>query len=49
MPITSDGKEPDLAPFVDVIIEAAGKAIRKIERPGANGASMKDVVLVDRI
>jgi hypothetical protein len=45
MPITSDGKEPNLEPFVVSVIEAAGKAIRKIERPGANGKSQKDVVL----
>ena len=43
MPITSDGKEPNLAPFVASIIEAAGKAVRK-ERGGANGTSQKDVV-----
>jgi hypothetical protein len=45
MPITSDGKEPNLEPFVDAVIEAAGKAIKKTRRPGANGTSQKDVVL----
>jgi hypothetical protein len=44
MPITSDGKEPDLAPFVDAIIEAAGKAVRKERGAGASGVSQKDVV-----
>ena len=33
MPITSDGKEPNLEPFVVAIIEAAGKAVRKIGGP----------------
>ena len=44
MPITSDGKEPNLKPFVVRVIEAAGKAVRKTRRPGASGASQKDVV-----
>ena len=45
MPITSDGKEPDLTPFLPVIDEAMTKAIRKVRRPGAGGVSQKDVVL----
>ena len=45
MPITSDGKEPDLRPFLAVIADAIAKAIRKVRRPGAGGASQKDVVL----
>ncbi len=47
MPITSDGKEPDLAPFVAAIAEAAGKAVRKARGASASGKSMsmKDVVL----
>jgi hypothetical protein len=45
MPITSDGKEPDLTPFLAVIDEAMTKAIRKVRRPGAGVVSQKDVVL----
>jgi hypothetical protein len=44
MPITSDGKEPDLTPFLPVIEEAMTKAIRRVRRPGSSGASQKDVV-----
>jgi hypothetical protein len=43
MPITSDGKEPDLKPFVAAIIEAAGKAVRKMRGGSASGTSQKDV------
>jgi hypothetical protein len=46
MPITSDGKEPDLEPFLDEIQTTIGKAVRKAHRPkGSSGASQKDVVL----
>ena len=45
MPITSDGKEPDLRPFLAVISDAMAKAIRKVRRPGAGVVSQKDVVL----
>ena len=45
MPITSDGKEPDLTPFLPVIEEAMSKATRKVRRPDSSGASQKDVVL----
>ncbi len=47
MPITSDGKEPDLKPFVNEIGSAVAKAVRKARRPGANseGTSQKDIVL----
>jgi hypothetical protein len=47
MPITSDGKAPDLRPFLDEIIAAVGKAVRKAHRPNASGRklSQKDVVL----
>jgi hypothetical protein len=48
IPITSDGKEPDLAPFVGAIIQAAGKAVRKERGAGASGVSQKDVVF-DRV
>ena len=46
MPITSDGKAPDLMPFFNAIASALGKAVRKAHRPaGGNGTSQKDVVL----
>jgi len=45
MPITSDGKEPDVRPFLAVISAAMAKAIRKVRRPGAGVVSQKDVVL----
>jgi len=46
MPITSDGKEPDLLPFLDVIRDAVGKAVRKAHRPsGGSKQTQKDVVL----
>jgi hypothetical protein len=46
MPITSDGKEPDLEPFLTEIQEAVGKAVRKAHRPKSrgDGGSQKDVV-----
>ena len=44
MPITSDGKEPNLAPFLDAIREAAGKAVRKTQGASASGVSQKSVV-----
>ena len=45
MPITSDGKEPNLQPFLDVIKDAVSKAVRKARRPNARGTTQKDVVL----
>jgi DNA topoisomerase 6 subunit A-like protein len=46
MPITSDGKEPNLEPFLDAIEDAAAKAVRKAHRPNAgNKQTQKDVVL----
>jgi hypothetical protein len=45
MPITSDGKAPDLEPFFDEIRAAVGKAVKKAHRPNARGSSQKDVVL----
>ena len=46
-PITSDGKAPDLAPFVEAIIEAATKAAKKAQHaaPKDKRVSQKDVVL----
>jgi hypothetical protein len=45
MPITSDGKEPDLQPFLAAIREAVSKAVRKARRPDSTGESQKDFVL----
>jgi hypothetical protein len=46
MPITSDGKAPNLALFVEAIGTAARKAVRKAHRPdAADRKSQKDVVL----
>ena len=46
MPITSDGKEPDLTPFFGEIGSAIAKAVRKAHRPDAGGKqSQKDIVL----
>jgi hypothetical protein len=46
-PITSDGKEPDLGPFADGILDAVAGAVRKAQRaaPKEKKASQKDVVL----
>jgi Topoisomerase 6 subunit A/Spo11, Toprim domain len=46
MPITSDGKAPNMRPFVDGIATAIGSAVRKARRPTAGERrSQKDVVL----
>jgi hypothetical protein len=47
MPITSDGKAPNLEPFLGGIIEATEKAVRKAHRPNSSSgkSSQKDVVL----
>jgi hypothetical protein len=46
MSITSDGKEPDLEPFLSEIVSAVGKAVRKARCPNAaGGVTQKDVVL----
>jgi hypothetical protein len=47
MPIMSDGKEPDLSPFLDEIKNAVAKAVRRARRPDAKGkgTSQKDIVL----
>ena len=44
MPITSDGKEPNLEPFVAAIADAAGKAVRKERGASVSGKKIKDVV-----
>jgi hypothetical protein len=46
MPITSDGKEPNLEPFISAICTAAEKAVKKAHRPTAEArVSQKDVVI----
>ena len=46
VPITSDGKEPNLLPFLDVIRNTAGKVVRKARRPtSGDRTSQKDIVL----
>jgi hypothetical protein len=46
MPITSDGKAPNLEPFLDQIATAVSKAVTKSRRPNSTGAkSQKDLVL----
>jgi hypothetical protein len=46
MPITSDGKAPDLEPFFHQISVAIGKAVKKAHRPNATGKqSQKEIVL----
>jgi hypothetical protein len=45
MPITSDGKEPNLEPFFEGIKDAVAKAVRKARRPDAKGKTQKDHVL----
>jgi hypothetical protein len=46
MPITSDGKEPNLKPFITAICTAAEKAVKKAHRPTAETrVSQKDVVI----
>ena len=37
MPVTSDGKAPDLTPFYTQICSAVGNAVRKAHRPNATG------------
>jgi hypothetical protein len=45
MPIASEGKAPNLLPFLDEIQEAVGKAVKKAHRQNTRGVSQKDVVL----
>jgi Topoisomerase 6 subunit A/Spo11, Toprim domain len=46
VPITGDGKEPNLQPFLDVITNTAGKVVRKAHRPtSGDRTSQKDIVL----
>jgi hypothetical protein len=45
VPITSDGKEPDLQPFLSEICRVIASAVRKARRPGAGSTSQKEIVL----
>lgn len=46
MPITSDGKAPDLLPFFDEIKKAVGRVVRQAHRPDSGvRVSIKDIVL----
>ena len=45
MPIISDGKAPDLQPFLTAIREAVGKVVRKAHRPHSRDKSQKSIVL----
>jgi hypothetical protein len=46
VPITSDGKAPNLKPFLKVIADVTQKAVRKARRPTAGDrTSQKDIVL----
>jgi hypothetical protein len=46
MPITSDGKAPNMVPFLDGIMSAVGLAVRKAHRPNAGSRkTQKDIVL----
>src|SRR5262249_56847687 len=45
MPITSDGKAPNLEIFLDAIQRAASTAVRKAHRPGAAGKTQNSVLL----
>ena len=48
MPITSDGKEPDLTPFLHEISTAVSKAVRKATHPGVKeGMTQKAVMLAN--
>ena len=47
MPITSDGKEPDLTPFLREIKTAVGKAAKKVHNPKSRGGTQKDTVLAN--
>jgi hypothetical protein len=49
MPITSDGKEPDLHPFLDGISAAVGKAIKGAHRPGSTGKPSQKAVVLDNL
>jgi hypothetical protein len=45
MPLTSDGKLPNLEAFFDPIAGAVSSAVRKAHIPSANGTSQKTIVL----
>jgi hypothetical protein len=49
MPISSDGKAPDLLPFYPEICTAVGKAVKKAHRPNANGESSQKEIVLDNL
>jgi hypothetical protein len=49
MPITSDGKEPDLRPFLHEIEGAVQKAVRKAHHPNAGDKLTQKVVVIDNL
>jgi hypothetical protein len=49
MPITSDGKAPNLEPFLDVICSAAGTAVRKAHRPNSRETSSQKAIVLDNL
>jgi Histidine kinase-, DNA gyrase B-, and HSP90-like ATPase len=49
MPITSDGKAPNLEPFLDQIETAVSKAVTKSRRPNATGTKSQKGVVLDRL
>jgi hypothetical protein len=46
MPITSDGKAPDLRPFLKVIAATVGKAVRRAHRPNTAGSKPSKISVV---
>ena len=49
MPITSDGKEPNLKPFLDEIGNAVAKAVRQARRPNAKSKQTQTDVVLDNL
>jgi hypothetical protein len=49
MPITSDGKEPNLWPFLHEIQSAVQKAVRKAHHPNAGDRLTQKVVVLDNL
>lgn len=49
MPITSDGKEPDLKPFLSIIADAITKAVRKARRPNSGGTQSQKAVVLENL
>ena len=49
MPITSDGKEPDLRPFLSEIRNTIAKAVRKASRPGSTSDQSQKAIVLDNL